>query len=133
MTIFEAVKAEVTPRMAAERYGLRVSRSGMVRCLFHDDASKTAELENLLGKYIPAAEAMRTKLKKYDGLYRQLTEEKAALEKKLASASGESIRKKLEINQKLRELEELRHTVEILPPEILQAVKRHNPYKGQER
>ena len=42
--------------------------------------SKTAELENLLGKYIPAAEAMRTKLKKYDGLYRQLTEEKAALE-----------------------------------------------------
>ena len=76
---------------------------------------------------------MRTKLKKYDGLYRELSEEKAALEKKLASASGESIRKKLEINQKLRELEELRHTVEILPPEILQAVKRHNPYKGQER
>ena len=67
--------------------------------------SKAEELENLLGKYIPAAETMRTKLKKYDGLYRELTEEKAALEKKLASASGESIRKKLEINQKLRELE----------------------------
>ena len=95
--------------------------------------SKAEELENLLGKYIPAAEAMRTKLKKYDGLYRQLSEEKAALEKKLASASGESIRKKLEINQKLRELEELRHTVEMLPPEILQAAKRHGPYKGQER
>ena len=95
--------------------------------------SKAAELASLLGKYIPAAEAMRTKLKKYDGLYRELTEEKAALEKKLASASGESIRKKLEINQKLRELEELRHTVEMLPPEILQAAKRHGPYKGQER
>ena len=95
MTIFEVVKANVTPRMATERYGLHVSRSGMV--------------------------------------YRQLSEEKAALEKKLASASGESIRKKLEINQKLRELEELRHTVEILPPEILQAAKRHGPYKGQER
>ena len=26
MTIFEAVKAEVPPRMAAERYGLHVSR-----------------------------------------------------------------------------------------------------------
>ena len=95
--------------------------------------SKAEELENLLGKYIPAAETMRTKLKKYDGLYRELTEEKAALEKKLASASGESIRKKLEINQKLRELEELRHTVEMLPPEILKAAKRHGPYKGQER
>ena len=47
-------------------------------------------MKELLGRYIPAAEAMRTKLKKYDGLYRQLSEEKAALEKKLASASGES-------------------------------------------
>ena len=44
MTIFEAVKAEVTPRMAAERYGLRVSRSGMVRCLFHDDATPSMKL-----------------------------------------------------------------------------------------
>ena len=44
MAIFEAVKAEVTPRMAAERYGLRVSRSGMVRCLFHDDATPSMKL-----------------------------------------------------------------------------------------
>lgn len=44
MTIFEAVKANVTPRMAAERYGLRVSRSGMVRCLFHDDTTPSMKL-----------------------------------------------------------------------------------------
>ena len=44
MTIFEAVKTEVTPRMAAERYGLRVSQSGMVRCLFHDDATPSMKL-----------------------------------------------------------------------------------------
>lgn len=44
MTIFEAVKAEVTPRMAAERYGLQVSRNGMVRCLFHDDATPSMKL-----------------------------------------------------------------------------------------
>ena len=44
MTIFKAVKANVTPRMAAERYGLRVSRSGMVRCLFHDDATPSMKL-----------------------------------------------------------------------------------------
>ena len=44
MTIFEAVKANVTPRMAAERYGLHVSRSGMVRCLFHDDATPSMKL-----------------------------------------------------------------------------------------
>ena len=86
--------------------------------------------------YIQTAKKIAEKTKgenAYDGLYRELTEEKAALEKKLASASGESIRKKLEINQKLRELEELRHTVEMLPPEILEAAKRPRPYKGQER
>lgn len=44
MTIFEAVKSKVTPRMAAERYGLHVSRSGMVRCLFHDDATPSMKL-----------------------------------------------------------------------------------------
>ena len=44
MTIFEAVKANVTPRMAAERYGLCVSRSGMVRCPFHDDTNPSMKL-----------------------------------------------------------------------------------------
>ncbi len=44
MTIFEAVKNEVTPRMAAERYGLQVSRNGMVRCPFHDDTNPSMKL-----------------------------------------------------------------------------------------
>ena len=35
MTIFEAVKSTVKPRMAAEHYGLSVSRNGMVCCPFH--------------------------------------------------------------------------------------------------
>ena len=37
MTIFEAVKTTVAPRMAAEQFGLSVSRNGMVCCPFHDD------------------------------------------------------------------------------------------------
>ena len=37
MTIFEAVKSTVTPRMAAEHFGLHVSRNGMACCPFHDD------------------------------------------------------------------------------------------------
>ena len=44
MTIFEAVKANVTPRMAAERYGLQVSRNGMVRCPFHNDTNPSMKL-----------------------------------------------------------------------------------------
>ena len=37
MTIFETVKTMVAPRMAAEHFGLSVSRNGMVCCPFHDD------------------------------------------------------------------------------------------------
>jgi len=44
MTIFDAVKSRVTPRMAAERYRLQVSRNGMVRCPFHDDTNPSMKL-----------------------------------------------------------------------------------------
>ena len=35
MTIFEAVKTTVAPRMAVEHFGLNVNRNGMVCCPFH--------------------------------------------------------------------------------------------------
>ena len=44
MTIFEAVKSTVTPRMAAEHYGLNVSRNGMVCCPFHNDRHPSMKL-----------------------------------------------------------------------------------------
>ena len=95
--------------------------------------AKAEELEALLDKYIPGVEVMRTKLKKYDKTYKELTEENAELEKKLSSASKESVRKRLEISQKLNELDELCSTVEVLPPEILQAAKNVIAHKPQER
>ena len=83
--------------------------------------AKAEELEALLDKYIPGVEDMRTKLKKYDKTYKELTEENAELEKKLSSASKESVRKKLEISQKLNELDELRRTVDAIPDEVIRA------------
>ena len=44
MTIFEAVKTTLTPRMAAEHFGLSVSRNGMACCHFHDDRHPSMEL-----------------------------------------------------------------------------------------
>lgn len=44
MTIFEAVKSTVTPRMAAEHFGLNVSRYGMACCPFHDDRNPSMKL-----------------------------------------------------------------------------------------
>lgn len=55
--------------------------------------SKAEELETLLDKYVPGVEVMRTKLKKYDKTYKELTAENAELEKELNSASRESIQK----------------------------------------
>lgn len=45
----------------------------------------------------------------------------------------ESVRKKLEINEKLRELDELHRMVNGIPPEILQAAKQVAAHKPQER
>ena len=43
-SIFEAVKAAVPVRAAAERYGLEVNFCGMVRCPFHEDHTPSMKL-----------------------------------------------------------------------------------------
>ena len=95
--------------------------------------AKLDELETLLNKYIPGAEALRTKLKKYDAAYKALTAENAAMEKRLDASSKESVLKKLEFNEKLWELDELHRMVDGIPPEILQAAKQVAAHKQQER
>lgn len=45
MNIFETVKQSVTTRQAAERYGIRVERNGMCRCLFHEDKTPSMKLD----------------------------------------------------------------------------------------
>ena len=44
MNLFEAVKAAVTLRMAAERYGLPVRQGNMVCCPFHNDRTPSMKL-----------------------------------------------------------------------------------------
>ena len=44
MNLFEAVKSAVTPRMAAERYGLPVRQGNMICCPFHDDRTPSMKL-----------------------------------------------------------------------------------------
>ena len=44
MNLFEAAKAAVTPRMAAERYGLSVRQGNMICCPFHDDRTPSMKL-----------------------------------------------------------------------------------------
>lgn len=44
MTIYEKVKAAVTVKQAAERYGLDFDRKGMARCPLHDDRHPSMKL-----------------------------------------------------------------------------------------
>ena len=43
-SVFDAVKAAVPVRAAAERYGLEVNSGGMVRCPFHEDHTPSMKL-----------------------------------------------------------------------------------------
>ena len=45
INIFETVRDAVSAREAAERYGIRVNRSGMALCPFHDDHNPSLKLD----------------------------------------------------------------------------------------
>ena len=61
---------------------------------------------------------MRTQLKKYNSACKELKAEVAVLEKEV-DASKESVIRRIETAQKLRELEELQKVVDNIPPEVL--------------
>ena len=44
MKLFESVKVAVTPRQAAENYGLELRRNGMTCCPFHEDRHPSLKL-----------------------------------------------------------------------------------------
>ena len=133
----ETGRTHIPPRLFKETVHLNRMKDQIMAILNDSNPfnkkAKAEELEALLEKYILGVEVMRTKLKKFDKTYKELTEENAELEKKLSAASRESVRKKLEISQKLNELDELRRTVEVLPPEVLKAAKKVIAHKPQER
>ena len=121
----ETGRTHIPPRLFKEAVHLNRMKDQIMAILNDSNPfnkkAKAEELEALLDKYIPGVEVMRTKLKKYNMTYKELTEENAELEKKLSSTSKESVRKKLEISQKLNELDELRRTVDAIPDEVIRA------------
>ena len=119
----ETGRTHIPPRLFKEAVHLNRMKEQIMAILNDSNPfnkkSKVEELETLLDKYVPGVEAMRTKLKKYDKTYKELTAENAELEKELNSASRESIQKKLEIQRKLSELDELRRTVDSIPDAVI--------------
>ena len=119
----ETGRTHIPPRLFKEAVHLNRMKDQIMAILNDSNPfnkkTKAEELEELLDKYIPGVEAMRTKLKMYDKTYKELTAENAELEKKLNSASRESIQKKLDIQRKLSELDELRRTVDAIPDAVI--------------
>ena len=119
----ETGRTHIPPRLFKEAVHLNRMKDQIMAILNDSNPfnkkSKAEELETLLDKYVPGVEAMRTKLKKYDKTYKELTAENAELEKELNSASRGSIQKKLEIQRKLSELDELRRTMNSIPDAII--------------
>ena len=133
----ETGRTHIPPKLFKEAVHLNRMKDQIMAILNESNPfnkkAKAEELAELLDKYIPGVEAMRTKLKKYDKTYKELTAENTELEKKLTNAPRESIQKKLEIQRKLSELDELRRMVDVLPPDILQAARKIAVHKPQER
>lgn len=120
----ETGRTHIPPRLFKEAAHLNRQRDMLMKLLGEinplNAKKKSAELAALLDQYIPGVERMQTQMRKYDAAYRELRAENAGLKKQVDS-SKESIKRRLEVSQQIQELEELRRTVENIPPEILRA------------
>ena len=137
----ETGRTHVPPRLFKEATHLNKQRDLLLKLLSEinplNARRKSAEIEQLLEQYIPGVEKMKTQLKKYSGAYKQLKAENAELEKKL-DANKESVQRRLELTQKLTELEALRSTVNTLqqvlhtiPPEIIETYAIENSVRKE--
>ena len=137
----ETGRTHIPPRLFKEATHLNKQRDLLLKLLSEvnplNARKKSAEIEQLLEQYIPGVEKMKTQLKKYSGAYKQLKAENAELEKKL-DANKESVQRRLELTQKLTELEALRSTVNTLqqvlhtiPPEIIETYTIENSVRKE--
>ena len=114
-------REHIPPRLFKEAAHLNRQRDKLMQLLsevnMFNAKGKAAEIEALLEDYIPGVEKMQTKLKKYDGVYKELKAENAKLEKD----SRVSVKYRMDMAEKIQELEDLKKAVDHIPPEILQA------------
>lgn len=122
----ETGRTHIPTRLFKEMVRLNSMRDKLMELLSEvtpfNKGKKVAEIENLLKRYIPGVEQMRTKLKKYDGAFKEMKQEKEELLKQL-NDSKESTLTQLAALQKLSDYEDLRKTVDFVPAEILEAAR----------
>ena len=127
----ETGRDHIPPRVFKEAVHLNRMKEQILKLMTDTNLlnkkSKMEELEALLDKYVPATEALRTKLRKYDKAYKALSDENSALEAELKTAkdaSKERIADRLKYGKTEQELCELHALIDNMPPEIVAAYRR---------
>ena len=126
----ETGRDHIPPRLFKEAVHLNRMKEQILKLMTDTNLlnkkSKMEELEALLDKYVPATEALRTKLRKYDKAYKALSDENSALEAELQTAkdaSKEKIADRLKYGKTEQELCELHALIDNMPPEIVAAYR----------
>ena len=130
----------IPPRLVKEAVHLNRMKEQILKLMTDTNLlnkkSKMEELEALLDKYVPATEALRTKLRKYDKAYKALSDENSALEAELQTAKDackEMIADRLKYGKTEQELCELHALIDNIPPEIVAAYRRKTTGVQNER
>ena len=136
----ETGRDHIPPRLFKEAVHLNRMKEQILKLMTDTNLlnkkSKMEELEALLDKYVPATEALRTKLRKYDKAYKALSDENSALEAELQTAkdaSKEKIADRLKYEKTEQELCELHALIDNIPPEIVAAYRRKTTGLQNER
>ena len=136
----ETGRDHIPPRLFKEAVHLNRMKEQILKLMTDTNLlnkkSKMEELETLLDKYVPATEALRTKLRKYDKAYKALSDENSALEAELQTAkdaSKEKIADRLKYGKTEQELCELHALIDNMPPEIVAAYRRKTTGLQNER
>ena len=136
----ETGRDHIPPRLFKEAVHLNRMKEQILKLMTDTNLlnkkSKMEELEALLDKYVPATEALRTKLRKYDKAYKALSDENSALEAELQTAkdaSKEKIAARLKYGKTEQELCELHALIDNMPPEIVAAYRRKTTGLQNER
>ena len=136
----ETGRDHIPPRLFKEAVHLNRMKEQILKLMTDTNLlnkkSKMEELEVLLDKYVPATEALRTKLRKYDKAYKALSDENSALEAELQTAkdaSKEKIADRLKNGKTEQELCELHALIDNMPPEIVAAYRRKTTGLQNER
>ena len=139
-SVSETGRDHIPPRLFKEAVHLNQMKEQILKLMTDTNLLnkklKMEDLEALLNKYVPATEALRTKLRKYDKAYKALSDENSALEAELQTAkdaSKERIADRLKYGKTEQELCELHALIDNIPPEIVAAYRRKTTGLQNER